>query len=142
MSEVPSIKELYEIYYAVPPNVRAHGEWRMSTDMRKALEDAYGPKPDDDSEDTEPDEGLPPMFPPAMLFGLRIIVDERFPQPKVVEPIKEKIVVTMLTPGNVDQILSALRNRGDHKNGDPAWRGLYQRFDSYAAGFLAGEEAS
>jgi hypothetical protein len=37
-----------------------------------------------------------------------------------------------LSRRDLDQILTALTNRGDHRNGDPEWRGLVKRLE-YAA---------
>lgn len=131
----PTVKELYEIYYAVPGDVRARGEWRMGAATLDALEKAYGPK--SDGED-QPDDGKSPKTVPALLFGLPIVVDERFPSPRVVEKIDKPVVLTPLTREDVEQILRALRDRGYHKSSNAARRRLCARLEAYADGFLAG----
>lgn len=54
-----------------------------------------------------------------------------------VSPYRDQAPATtqvVLSAADLDQILSALRNRGDDVNGDPRWRELYGRLSAAADG--------
>lgn len=52
---------------------------------------------------------------------------------KLLAPKFNEVEVTLaLRRGDVDQLVSALRNRGDHMNSDPSWQRLTRQLDMIA----------